>query len=464
MAIDQIIASGVQPQTQINTPMQTIGGLMQLRGQMADQALREAQMSEVRQRQQNEKLKGDQINLELKDANNFAEIQKDPSLMRQFAETGDVSMFHQKGISPAFIEKLVEGRGKRITGIQTETVTGQAIKKNATEQMIATGDGIMAPMAGGKPVDIATANSRYQGALPRLKELALLRGDDPAKLPGSIASLEQIQGVLSGLNLDAGLYDAGLKRTEETAKRDKAVADVAKATADAAIAGKVNVGTSGLGVSENQRIQQQSADATRTEQKRRDDEIYRHNLQTERAAFLNASKEAKPKSVPATIIKGLAANTQMISTIQQALDALDPAKGGYPDAVGFKGYISDTILNRMDEKGTTARGLLARVAAQEFHDFSGAAVTASEAARLKPFLPAVNDDINTVRNKLESLKKQVEGLNSFQREAYAEGYQALPGDKAAAKAGGTIKARDPQGQLHEAPAGTALPAGWKLEP
>ncbi len=29
--------------------------------------------------------------------------------------------------------------------------------------------------------------------------------------------------------------------------------------------------------------------------------------------------------------------------------------------------------------------------------------------------------------------------------------------------GGKIRARDPQGVLHEAPAGTALPAGWKLE-
>ena len=107
MAIDNIIAAGIQPATPIMSPMQTMGGLMQLRGQMADQALREAQMAEVRQRQQNEKLRGDQINLELKDTNSFAEIQKDAGLMRKFAETGDVSMFHQAGIRPEFIEKLV---------------------------------------------------------------------------------------------------------------------------------------------------------------------------------------------------------------------------------------------------------------------------------------------------------------------------------------------------------------------
>jgi hypothetical protein len=32
-----------------------------------------------------------------------------------------------------------------------------------------------------------------------------------------------------------------------------------------------------------------------------------------------------------------------------------------------------------------------------------------------------------------------------------------------ASAAGTVRARDPQGKLHEAPAGTALPAGWTLE-
>ena len=228
MAIDNIIAAGIQPATPIMSPMQTMGGLMQLRGQMADQSLREAQMVEVRQRQQNEKLRGDQLNLELKDANNFAEIQKDPSLMRKFGETGDVSPFNEKGISPAFIEKLSEGRANQITRIQTQTVTGQAIKQNATNQMIATGDGILAPMAGGKPVDIATANSRYTGALTRLKELALLRGDDPAKVPGSITSLEQIRGVMSGLNLEAGLFDAELKRTEQQEKTKKATIEAEK--------------------------------------------------------------------------------------------------------------------------------------------------------------------------------------------------------------------------------------------
>ena len=458
MAIDNIIAAGIQPATPIMSPMQTIGGLMQLRGQMADQSLREAQMAEVRQRQQNEKLRGDQINLELKDANNFAEIQKDPSLMRQFAETGDPSMFHQKGISPAFIDKLVEGRGKRITGIQTETVTAQAIKKNATEQMIATGDGIMAPMAGGKPVDIATANSRYQGALPRLKELALLRGDDPAKLPGSITSLEQLQGVMSGLNLEAGLFDAGLKRTEETAKRDKAVADAAKATADAAIAGKVNVGTSPLGVSENQRLQQEANAATRAEQKRRDDETYRHNMAVELRAAGDAGggklltvaeaatlgvpygttrEQAKGKS-PAKESQQVTAN--YASRIKQSNDQLNGIEDQFADQWALTNWAADKMWNSLKSNDRQAmdqskRNFINAVLRRE----SGAAISDPEFANAnQQYFVQPGDGKKVIEQKRQN-------RNLVQRnfiKASGNAYEDPPAANAAHKVGDTVQIGD----------------------
>lgn len=41
---------------------------------------------------------------------------------------------------------------------------------------------------------------------------------------------------------------------------------------------------------------------------------------------------------------------------------------------------------------------------------------------------------------------------------------SAPPNAPAPSATGTIRARDPQGKLHEAPAGTALPAGWRIEP
>lgn len=54
------------------------------------------------------------------------------------------------------------------------------------------------------------------------------------------------------------------------------------------------------------------------------------------------------------------------------------------------------------------------------------------------------------KNELGKVRKQFEQM-------------ANPGALPAHGAGGTIRARDPQGNLHEAAAGTTLPAGWKLE-
>lgn len=424
MAIDNIIAAGIQPATPIMSPMQTMGGLMQLRGQMADQSLREAQIQEVNQRQQGEKMKADQANRDLTDQNTIQSLSPEDHAK---IYSGDLSVLHGK-VQPTTLQKIQAAADEHVNKLATGDKLNLENRASALTQLKNTAVNLGAPMADGKEPDAYTLNSRYRSALGGITPLLKLAGIE-SPLPASITTPEELRNIQVQLSAAEAAVTTALARKEATAKAEEAVAN-------AEIAGKVNVGTSDLGVSENQRIQQQAAEATRTEQKRRDDETYRHNLQTERAAFMNASKEAKPKAVPASVIKGIAANTQMISTIQQALDALDPKKGGDPDAVGFKGYIPDTWLNRIDEKGTTARGLLARVAAQEFHDFSGAAVTASEAARLKPFLPAVNDDIKTVRTKLEGLKKQVEGLNSFQREAYAEGFQALPGDKAAASKAG----------------------------
>ena len=430
MAIDNIIAAGIQPATPIMSPMQTMGGLMQLRGQMADQALREAQMSEVRQRQQGEKLKADQANRDLTDQNTIQALSPEDHAK---IYSGDLSVLHGK-VQPVTVQNVQKAVDAHVNQLATNDGLKLKNRGDALGQLGKIVVNLGIPNADGSAPNSETINSQYQSVKGQLPELFKLAGID-APPPATIQTLDELRGFQVQLSAAKAATDAALNRKKLNADAERAIADVEKAKSDAAVAGKVNVGTSELGVSENQRLQQVANDATRAEQKRRDDEIYRHNLQTERAAFMNATREAKPKAVPATVIKGLAANTQMLSTIDEALDALDPKKGGDPGAVGFKGLLSDTILNRVDPKGTTARALLARLAAQEFHDFSGAAITPSEAARLKPFLPSVNDEVETVKTKLAAMRKQIQGLNEAQREAYAEGFQALPGDKAAAKAG-----------------------------
>jgi|TARA_R110000868_G_scaffold341748_3_gene602570 hypothetical protein len=446
MAIDNIIAAGIQPTTPIMSPMQSIGGLMQLRGQMADQALREAQMSEVRQRQQGEKLKADQANRDLTDQNTIQALSPEDHAKMY---SGDLSVLHGK-VQPTTMQSIQKAVDEHVNKLTANDKLNLENRASALGQLKETAVNLGAPMADGKEPDAGTINSRYQSARAGFAPLLKLAGIQ-SPLPASITTPEELRNIQVQLHAAESAVTTALNRKKLNADAEKAIADVEKAQADAEIAGKVNTGTSPLGVSEVQRMEQEGKTAEAAERKRRDDETYRHNLQTERAAFMNASREAKPKAVPASVIKGIAANTQMLSTIQQALDALDPKKGGDPDAVGFKGYIPDTMLNRIDEKGTTARGLLARVAAQEFHDFSGAAVTASEAARLKPFLPSVNDDIKTVRTKLESLKKQVEGLNSFQREAYAEGFQKLPEGKV--ESSGSIPTVASQADFDKLPSG-----------
>jgi len=396
---------------------------MQLRGQMADQSLREAQMAEVRQRQQNEKLKADQINLDQTDQKYIQALS--PEAHAQIY-SGNLSGLYGK-VQQSTIQNVLKSVDEHVAKLATNEALQLKNQGDALGQLSSIVVNLGLPNKDGTAPDPATINSQYQsvkGQLPKLLKLAGINSQPP----DTIDSPEQLRQFEVQLRSAKAATDYAVQRKLNTANAEEAVAK-------AAVAGKVNVGTSELGVSENQRVQNEASAATLAEQKRRDDETYRHNLQTERTAFMNASKEAKPKAVPATVIKGLAANTQMLSTIDEALDALDPKIGGDPGAVGFKGFLSDTILNRVDPKGTTARALLARLAAQEFHDFSGAAVTPSEAARLKPFLPSVNDDVETVRTKLATMRKQIQGLNEAQREAYAEGFQALPGDKAAAKAG-----------------------------
>ncbi len=72
----------------------------------------------------------------------------------------------------------------------------------------------------------------------------------------------------------------------------------------------------------------------------------------------------------------------------------------------------------------------------------------------------VLNDIEAAHKKLETgveetYNQKLNGIN----QNFRSDFKPVP---SRAKAG-TIRARDPQGNLHEAPAGTKLPAGWKLE-
>lgn len=122
------------------------------------------------------------------------------------------------------------------------------------------------------------------------------------------------------------------------------------------------------------------------------------DIARDREARLASGSELKP--VPVHAQKAL---TGAASTLAQLNKAIDELKAN-PDAVGWKGLTPDIALNRLDPEGTTARASLADIGSLKIHDRSGAAVTASETPRLKPFIPSISDDYETALKKLERMR------------------------------------------------------------
>jgi hypothetical protein len=83
-----------------------------------------------------------------------------------------------------------------------------------------------------------------------------------------------------------------------------------------------------------------------------------------------------------------------------------------PDSVGGVGSTAAAMIpgvgnlqNRWgDPEGTKLRALIADIGSLKIHDRSGAAVTASEFPRLRPFIPTISDDAKTVETKLQNFR------------------------------------------------------------
>lgn len=133
-------------------------------------------------------------------------------------------------------------------------------------------------------------------------------------------------------------------------------------------------------------------------------------------------------SVPAHVSEAVAKNAASISNIDAALSAVDKN----PNAVGYKGFIPDEALQRIDPEGVDARALISNIGSLKIHDRSGAAVTAAETPRLKPFIPSAKDNAETVKKKLNGLKAEAQRMDDEYRAAF-------PGTRPAASGSGSGK-------------------------
>jgi len=126
--------------------------------------------------------------------------------------------------------------------------------------------------------------------------------------------------------------------------------------------------------------------------------------------------EEKLRNIPETINKGLTGNVASISQIDRAIEAVTKN----PNSVGIKGNFPQAILNRADPQGVETRALITDVGSAKVHDRSGAAVAASEAPRLMPFIPQATDNAETVIKKLKQLKTQIETEQSGILDFYSQ--------------------------------------------
>lgn len=122
----------------------------------------------------------------------------------------------------------------------------------------------------------------------------------------------------------------------------------------------------------------------------------------EAAAAAKAAKPPKGQEPPSAIQTKLLENQSNYDFISEALR--EGKK--YPDAFGFKTFFPSEAVSRVDKKGVTARAFVQNISSLKIHDRSGAAVTAAEFPRLKPFIPAAGDPWDVVEEKLKGFQKE----------------------------------------------------------
>ena len=174
-----------------------------------------------------------------------------------------------------------------------------------------------------------------------------------------------------------------------------------------------------------------------------------------------------------TEINAINTATGHLGELNDAIDALN--NGNIP--------ILNAIANRVGvELGatpkTTLETIVHRVGPEISKAYLGAGGSAGErGSDEKDFDPAKGNNqlkanaaitAKLLRSKVAGLQNQWDqnkapSMPSFQDQFISPAARAVLDKLSPQAQGGAIRARDPQGRLHEAPAGTALPQGWTLE-
>lgn len=136
----------------------------------------------------------------------------------------------------------------------------------------------------------------------------------------------------------------------------------------------------------------------------------------------NGEPLSKPLAqIPPNVNAAMVTNAQNLQKAETALSLLrgQPVNGmqADPAATGWKGYLPNPMLNRIDPQGVDTRAAIADLGSMVIHDRSGTAVTAAEFPRLAPFIPTEKDDNATAQKKLQRFvdvyRQEAQSLNQI---------------------------------------------------
>lgn len=164
--------------------------------------------------------------------------------------------------------------------------------------------------------------------------------------------------------------------------------------------------------------------------------------------------EQPPAQIPQAMAAGMLENA---NGLRQARLALQLAEAR-PASFGFWQGSANMVpgaLERIDPGGVDARAMAANLGSLVIHQRSGAAVTASEFPRLRPFIPAIGDPPAVVRTKIAQFVREYEAILRDQYQAFGpeSGYRQMqPVEE-------TLRAAAPAERRAQEPAQSVGPGG-----
>lgn len=157
------------------------------------------------------------------------------------------------------------------------------------------------------------------------------------------------------------------------------------------------------------------------------------------------------KPAPAAIKKGISSNRAVLNQIDAAISSLE----ANPKATGIKfgiaraltpSFAEQPLVDALNPSGVDTRTIIADISSKQIHDRTGAAMSASEANWMKPFLASDSrnseNNIKALRRMRERLQLETELLEQqYAPEAMAGNPRPPTGDDADAAAAAWLAKR-----------------------